>query len=458
VKDEKNPFYVVPSNESKGTQGFFQNFSSGFTAGQRTNPEQTFREISSDPSKLSTTVYLSPSYINDVRNDVKNGRSVTYTNWVNQIAKQNNMEPYEVLNQQIKAAGGTEEIKPGSYDLLMEKSVDNPRLRNLLMQPTQVRINTAIISTGNAPSVVRSGVQGEQDVMQLGNATGFASPPLMAAMWALETGRGKTVHGPNALFNIKSLDGTGTVGQDKKLVNGQWVNESSVFQNYESPLQSAQAYTELAKLAPGYTGAKTHRDVLKAMLANGYAQDPAYEQKIDSIFKSMGFNIDAPIIPHKGTQATNPNFMSPSLREVVYRTGDIMAGKRKPQQHLDVKQRDNPNTPEDEAYAYFEEDALDNYIVIEDKDYGDVGPAQLRKMDDATRRGGKRIANTDFYALRDGGTRVHSGWDYPTANNSNVYLKNGAKVVGGFATAWGYKRIIQLPDGRRFAFLHGYER
>ena len=45
-----------------------------------------------------------------------------------------------------------------------------------------------------------------------------------------------------------------------------------------------------------------------------------------------------------------------------------------------------------------------------------------------------------------------------TANNSNVYLKNGAKVVGGFATEWGYKRIIQLPDGRRFAFLHGYER
>ena len=457
VKDEKNPFYVVPSPEGKTNQAYFKNFSSNFTAGQRTNPEQTYREISADPSKLSTKVYLSGAYIDDVRNDVKNGRSVTYTNWVNQIAKQNNMEPYEVINQQIKAAGGTEEIKPGSYDLLMEQSVDNPRLRNLLMQPTQVRINTAVISTGNAPSVVRSGVQGEQDVMQLAELAQFPSAPLAAAIWALETGRGKTVHGPNALFNIKSIDGTGTTTNTKEYIDGQVVNTTATWANYESPLQSAQALTEWAMKMPGYNEAKTPRQLLAAMQAAGYATDPNYEQKVLSIYKNMGFNPDAPIIPHKGNQATNPNFMSPSLREVVYRTGDIMAGGA-PSQHLDVKQVDDPNTAADETNAFFEEDALDNYIVIEDKDYGDVGPAQLRKMDDAARRGGARIPGTDFNSMRDGGTRVHSGWDYPTANNSNVYLKNGAKVVGGFATAWGYKRIIQLPDGRRFAFLHGYER
>jgi len=459
VNDEKNPFYVVPSDQAKGTQAFFKNFASGFTAGQRTNPEQTYREIAADPSKLSTKVYLSYSYINDVRNDIKNGRAVTYTHWVNQIARQNNIKPYEVLNQQIKAAGGTEEIKPGSYDLLLDKSVDNPRLTNLLMQPTQARVNTSIISTNNAPSVVRSGVQGEQDVMQLAELAQFPSAPLAAAMWALETGRGKTVHGPNALFNIKSTDGSGTTTNTKEYLNGKWVNTSATWANYESPLQSAQALTKWAMKVPGYNEAKTPRQLLNAMYNAGYATDPNYVQKIESIFKSMGFNIDAPIIPYSGPKARDPNFMSPSLRavsDIMYITGGEMAGDT-PSYHLDLKQVDDPNTPQNELTTFWKEDKYDKYIEINDPEFGRIAPAELRKK---YYKGG-RHPGTDFYAHRNRydaqGRRydgTHYGWDYPTADGSEIRFKNGAYPISIRCTSYGAELVAQTPEGR-FKATHG---
>ena len=418
--------------------------------------QQQYREIAKDPSSLSSKVYVSSAYLSDVRNDVKNGRAVTFSPWVSEVAKQNGMKPYEVINAQIKAAGGDEEIKSGAYDLLSEQVQDNPRLTNLLSRPTQVRVNTAIISSNNAPSTVRQGTQGEQDVMQLAELAQFKSAPVAAAIWAIETGRGKTVHGPNALFNIKSLDGQGTTTQTREFIDGQWTTESATWSNYGSPLESVQAFTEHVSKYPGYNEAKTPRELVTALYEAGYATDPNYVSKVIGVLESMGFNPDSPIIAHTGSKATDPNFMSPTLQRVhFYTAGDVMATGKS--EHTDVKQVDNPNTPEDESNAFFMENALDNYVVVQDPSYGDVGLNELRQKDDNTRRGGKRIPGTTFNAKRDGGTRVHRGWDYPTANGSHLYLKNGARVVGGYSTSYGYKQIIQLPDGRRFSFLHGYK-
>ena len=48
------------------------------------------------------------------------------------------------------------------------------------------------------------------------------------------------------------------------------------------------------------------------------------------------------------------------------------------------------------------------------------------------------------------------GVDYAAPSGTPVRLKNGAQVVGSFKGEEGTDHlIIELPDGRRFQFLHG---
>jgi len=453
MDDEKNPFYVVPANKADKTQGYVKNFRVGnFTPEQRSDVSKQYQDITASPSLLAEKVYLSTGYLADLEGDVKNGRSVVYTPWVNEVARLTKKKPYEVLNEQLKAAGIKQEIKPGSYDVLSEQIVDNPALESMLKQPTRAGIATSIISSGNAVNKVRTGFQGEQDVMSLATAAGFKSPPLAAAMWALETGRGKTVHGPNALFNIKSKDGQGTRATTKEFIDGQPISQPSTFKNYASPLESVKDLNAWASKAPGFKEAKTYRQAVEAIYNAGYATDPNYVTKTLGVLEGMGFKPDQPIIEYKGSPATDPNYMSPTMKQVFYKTGNIMAPGMDPSEHLDVKQADNPNTAADETNAYFDEDALENYVSVSDPEFGEVGMSELAEKYYGK---GNRPANTSFYAARKYRNGIHLGWDYPTASGSLLKLKGGARVVGGYNTSFGYKAIIQLPDGRRFSFLHG---
>lgn len=453
MNDEKNPFYVMPADKANKTQGYVKNFRVGnFTPEQRSDVSKQYQDITASPSLLAEKVYLSTGYLADLEGDVKNGRSVIYTPWVNEVARLTKKKPYEVLNEQMKAAGIKQEIKPGSYDVLSEQIVDNPVLQSLLKQPTRAGIATSIISSGNAVNKVRVGFQGEQDVMSLATAAGFKAPPLAAAMWALETGRGKTVHGPNALFNIKSQDGQGTRASTTEYIDGQPTPESATFKNYASPLESVKDLTSWVSKAPGFKEAKTYRQAIEAIYNAGYATDPNYVSKTLGVLEGMGFKPDQPIIEYQGSPATDPNYMSPTMKQVFYKTGDIMAPGMNPSEHLDVKQTDNPNTPADETNAYFDEDALENYVSVSDPEFGEVGMSELAEKYYGK---GNRPANTSFYAARKYRNGIHLGWDYPTANGSLLKLKGGARVVGGYNTSFGYKAIIQLPDGRRFSFLHG---
>ena len=456
INDPSNPFYVVPADEADGTQGYVKYFSSGnYSIAQATNTQQQIKDINQNPNLLSTNVYLSNRYLADIEGDIKNGRMIEYTPWVNQIASMTNKLPYEVINQQLQAAKIDQKIEPGAFDKLVEVAEVSPKLKKLLAQPTAARINAAIIGTGNAPKTVRQGRDGEQDVMQLAHLSNFKAPPIAAAMWALETGRGATVHGSNALFNIKSKTGQGTTTSVKEFVNGRWVeNVSTTFENYDTPLQSAQAYTEYINNIPGFTEAKTYRQAIQAITNAGYATDPQYADKVIGVLKDMGYNADDLIREYTGSPATNPNAMSPTLRTVFYRTGDVMAPGMAPSEHTDVKQMDNPNTPEDETNAYFEPDALEQYVEVTDAEYGKVGLEELTNLHYGK---GNRPEDMKFFAPRKYRNGTHLGWDYPTANGSTLHLKGGARVVGGYQTEFGYKAIIEIPNGKRFSFLHGYK-
>jgi murein DD-endopeptidase MepM/ murein hydrolase activator NlpD len=51
--------------------------------------------------------------------------------------------------------------------------------------------------------------------------------------------------------------------------------------------------------------------------------------------------------------------------------------------------------------------------------------------------------------------RGSHGIDYAAPAGTPVLLSGGARVVSRASTEHGDKLVIQLPDGRRFSFLHG---
>ena len=294
-------------------------------------------------------------------------------------------------------------------------------LRSIFAQPTtQDRLNTTIIGSGNAPATVRTGNSGYVDVQALGTASGFKFPQVMAAMWALESGWGKYTSGKNNVFNIKARPGQGTQ------------KNGSYWRDYPSPLESAKDFMNLMtdpRYAPGLSRAQTPRQAIEAIAAGGYAGgEAAYPSKIIRVMQQMGVNVDQVYNP--APPARNQAFMRPTL---AYITGDI--GPTSTGEHLDVKQENRQR---------FAENALDNFVEVQDPEFGRISLGALKQ-----RLPGRGDSFDEHVA------RGSHGIDYPTAKGSQLFIKNGARIISKTPTAHGHKVVIQLPDGRRFSFLHG---
>ena len=118
--------------------------------------------------------------------------------------------------------------------------------------------------------------------------------------------------------------------------------------------------------------------------------------------------------------------LNPALAQKVYTTGNIGPTSTGP--HLDVKRTDG---------SYFEYGDLDEYVEVQDKELGRVPLSKVPETGDFashTRRGSH-------------------GRDYGTYSGSDIFLKNGAKVVSRTTTEHGDKLVIRLPDGREFFIL-----
>ena len=128
-----------------------------------------------------------------------------------------------------------------------------------------------------------------------------------------------------------------------------------------------------------------------------------------------------------------PENMTPSVSKAVYTTGNIGPTSTGP--HLDVKQVGG---------GRFAENELDNYVQVEDPEFGRIGLGELRQ------RTGGVGDNFDQHLARGS-----HGIDYGTASGSQIFLQNGAQVVSSQPSQHGDILTIQLPDGRQFTFLHG---
>jgi hypothetical protein len=126
------------------------------------------------------------------------------------------------------------------------------------------------------------------------------------------------------------------------------------------------------------------------------------------------------------------NAVRPSMIR-AYTSGNIGPTSTGP--HLDVKRVDG---------GRFEPNALDEYVVVNDPEFGQVSLGQIREL---TNNVGD---NFDEHVARGS-----HGIDYGLESGTEIFLKNGASVVSSEPTEHGDYVVIELPNGDRYSFLHG---
>ena len=428
ITKKSGRFAVITSAQGRTSQAFY----GAFTPGKHPNAPSTVNIINTkdvvnrfnaNRNIINEEVIVSPALLKDIDNRIANGKPFSIPPVLSILQRaQPGTTATDLLNAQLQAAGLKQRVKPGFRETLNRNIMNDPALQRIFAQPTtQDRLNTTIIGSGSAPATIRTGNNGYADVVSLGTASGFKFPQVMAAMWALESGRGASHSGKNNVFNITD-------------------RSTGKFKDYPSVLESAKDFVYLMtdpRYAPGIAKAKTPREAVTAIRNAGYATDPNYVSKTVRIMQEMGVNVDQPY-----TAAPKPSrdaaYMRPTL---AYITSDLGSPG---QPHLDVKQQDNPNTPQNEFRGRFAENELDQFVVVQDPEFGMIPVGDLRK-----RLPGRGDSFDQHMA------RGSHGIDYPTAYNSKVFVRNGARIVSKQQTRWGSMVIIQLPDGRRFSFLHG---
>jgi hypothetical protein len=129
----------------------------------------------------------------------------------------------------------------------------------------------------------------------------------------------------------------------------------------------------------------------------------------------------------------DPSVMRPGSPIAVYITGNVGPTSTGP--HLDVKKVGG---------GRFEETALDDYVEVEDPEFGRISLGELRQ------RTGGVGDNWDEHAARGS-----HGIDYGTHSGTSVYVKNGARLIGSRPSEHGDVVTIELPSGEQYTFLHG---
>jgi len=119
--------------------------------------------------------------------------------------------------------------------------------------------------------------------------------------------------------------------------------------------------------------------------------------------------------------------------QLAYTSGNIGPTSTGP--HLDVKRVDG---------GRFEPNALDDYVVVNDPEFGQVTLGEIRE------RTGNVGDSWDQHAARGS-----HGIDYGLHSGTEIYTTNGANVISSTPTEHGDYVVIELPNGDQYSFLHG---
>jgi hypothetical protein len=120
---------------------------------------------------------------------------------------------------------------------------------------------------------------------------------------------------------------------------------------------------------------------------------------------------------------------------IFYRGNNI--GPTSTGMHTDIKTLDG---------SRFDLSELDEFVYVEDRDHGRISLTGLRQA--------TGYVGDDFDQHV---ARGSHGIDVGTHTGDGLYLMNGARFLANesYDSEHGYVAIIQLPNGKKFAFRHG---
>jgi hypothetical protein len=118
-------------------------------------------------------------------------------------------------------------------------------------------------------------------VVAAAKAAGAKFPQVVAAQWALESGYGKHTSGKNNYFGLK---GEGSDRETKEFINGQWISIVDGFIDFPD-LQTCVTYLvdrwyRDYQRFKGVNRAGSPEECARLLVAEGYATDPQYSDKL----------------------------------------------------------------------------------------------------------------------------------------------------------------------------------
>jgi hypothetical protein len=118
-------------------------------------------------------------------------------------------------------------------------------------------------------------------VVAAAKAAGAKFPEVVAAQWALESGYGKHTSGKNNYFGLK---GEGSDRETKEFINGQWISIVDGFIDFPD-LQTCVTYLvdrwyRDYQRFKGVNRAGSPEECARLLVAEGYATDPQYSDKL----------------------------------------------------------------------------------------------------------------------------------------------------------------------------------
>jgi hypothetical protein len=319
----------------------------------------------------------------------------------------------EVINRQREAAGMRPLITPASMEIMSTAMTsDMQALLNRL--PTYNRSVRALSSMGSfQPAMVPKGFG---DPIQAAAKANGIDPAILTGILEVESSwRDDIIYG-----RTKSVAGARGIAQI--------MPEYHPGVNYDDPVASINY---AAKHLKGLIAA-TNGDVNRAIQAynaglGGIGKSQENRDYLPKVLKSAakyGY----------GQAWRDPATMRPS---VVYKIGSLGYGSTGP--HLDLK-RVARGTTTTTGSVEIKPNEVDNFVEV--------------NVEGKWQALSKGTTMTDTEARHR--ARGSYGVDYAAPSGTPVRLKNGAQVVGSFKGQEGTDHlIIELPDGRRFQFLHG---
>ena len=321
----------------------------------------------------------------------------------------------EVINRQREAAGMRPLITPASMEIMSTAMTSDMRaLLNRL--PTYNRSVRALGSMGSfQPAMVPKGFG---DPIQAAAKANGIDPAILTGILAVESSwRDDIIYG-----RTQSKAGARGIAQI--------MPEYHPGVNYDDPVASINYAAKHLKGLIAATGGDVNRAI------------QAYNGGLGGIGKSEENREYLPKVLKEaakygyGQAWRDPATMRPS---VVYKIGSLGYGSTGP--HLDLKRVDR-GTSVTTGSVEIKPNEVDNFVEV-----------NVNGKWKALSKGTQITSGEAGHRSR---AKASYGIDYAAPSGTPVRLKNGAQVVDTFKGEEGTDHlIIELPDGRRFQFLHG---